>query len=716
MNKFSRFPFLRFLLVFILGIVLYDYFPIATIKFLVYGCLGVGMAYSYLFIRKDTINNPLLIGMVGCVFLITTGYLLAYLHTPKTYPQHYTHSQTIVDYYEVTVDNLVEEKEKTWKTTGEVRSIINHNGILSTSGKILLYFDNNSIEKPCYGDVFMVKATPQIIMPPKNPQEFDYQLYLSRQGVYCQQYLTAISCQKIAHNPSNVLIDLALKTNMMADSILTTFVGNKQEYGVATAMILGQRDDLDSDLMQAYSAAGAIHVLSVSGLHVGVIYAVLLLALGKLKRKGATGKYLFVGIILLLLWFYALITGLSSPVLRSTFMFSIIVIAQTFRKQQNAYNTVAFSAFCLLLINPNFVFNVGFQLSYLAVLGMIYFQPQLNSLFFIDRSRSWFHRSLDRLWKVTTVAVAAQLATFPITIYYFHQFPNYFLLINPIVILLSSIVLIMGLSFVILAYGLLIFNLLPIVYCIGQCLKYTIIALNNAVLWTESLPYSITKFLWLSSSEMWLLYLLLFALIALWETKNFKWVVMSGLLTVLLISVKTIEKYHQHTQELLVILSNKKHAVYTIVQGKKALLLSDSTFLGSRKNIGYSLNNYWSSVGVLDTMKVNMYDIRTIEKLGISLKSNDSITVFSWQDKTFLQIAKNFKNIEFQGNKVSVDYLILSHKSVKDMNQVIEKVQFKTLIIDGTYTAFYANKLVNQAKALGIKYYDLTKQGALIID
>lgn len=657
-----------------------------------------------------------MIGIIGGTILIFTGYFLSFLRTENNSAQHYSHYVGKFEYFEIAVDNLVEEKENSWKTVGVIRSIISNNSILPTSGKILLYFDNKTIEKPKYGDIFFVKGNPQEIASPKNPEEFDYQNYMRRQNIEHQQYLRAENLEKTGNEPPDILINFALQTNAHADSILTTFVEGKNQYGVANAMILGQRDDLSNDLMQAYSAAGAIHVLSVSGLHVGVIYAVLLWIFGFMKRKGKTGKIAFFFLIFSVLWFYAFVTGLSSPVLRSSVMFSIFLIAETFNKNKDGYNTTALSAFVLLLYNPNFLFNVGFQLSYLAVFGMIHFQPKLNPLWVIDKKKSWLHWLGDRTWKVTTVAVAAQIATFPITIYYFHQFPNYFIFANPVVILLSSIVLMYGLGFVILAELLLLFNQIAIINFFGQGLKYTILWLNETVLFFEQLPLSITKFLWISTYEMWLLYALIFGLIALWKTRKYVWVWTNCGIVGNLIVLTVLGNIQRKSQDLLTILSTPKHSTLTFIEGKNAIILADKAFLVNRKDVGFRVNNYWSSRGVRDTLKVDLLEKYNYLNRMVKVLSRDSIAVITWKDKTFLWIGKNMKHKDLQVKNASFDYLILANKSVKDLNQIIGKVQFKNLIIDGSNTRWYADKLSTQAEELGLKYYDLSRSGALKIE
>jgi len=284
------------------------------------------------------------------------------------------------------------------------------------------------------------------------------------------------------------------------------------------------------------------------------------------------------------------------------------------------------------------------------------------------------------------------------------------------VILLSSIVLICGLGYVILASIFLYFDFIIITHYLGQCLKYTILWLNETVLFFERLPYSITKFLWISTYEMWLLYGLIFGFIALWKTRNFVWVWINCGIVSNLILLSILENFQRKDQALFTILSTPKHTAITLVQGKNALLLSDKTFLESRKDVGFRVNNYWSSHGVRDTLKIDLLEKYNSESNMVKVQSKDSIAVITWKEKTFLWIGKSLKYKDLQVKNASFDYLILANKSVKDLNQIIGKVQFKNLIIDGSYTRFYADKLSTQAEELGLKYFDLSRSGALKIE
>lgn len=703
MNLFSPFPFVRYSLALISGILIYQYLPFYHFSVWLFYSL---LFFIHLYLRKKK-KHSVFTGLSSLLFLIISGFLLAFINKESNRPDHFSHSINKATYYEVAISSFVEEKAKSYKAVAEVRKLFINHAFIPVSGKVLLYFDHHIPEKPKYGDIILIKGNPVPIEKPKNPEEFDYKEFMSLQQTDFQQYLRPSDFEKTGNVPENLLMNFAIKVNISADSIMKKYIVGKQEYGVANAMILGLRDDLDSELVQAYSVSGAIHILSVSGLHVGVIFIVLELIFGFLVKKGNVGKTLFLFIILFSLWFYAMLTGLSSPVLRSASMFSIITIAKIFSKNQNSYNTVSISAFFLLIWNPYFLFSASFQLSYLAVFGMIYFQPWFSSLMKTGKRATILTRLIDSLWKVTSVALAAQAATFPLTIYYFHQFPNpiYFLLLNPIIIVCSSIALCAGLGFMIIAVPLLKFHATLLVIYAGKVVFWCFKVLNESILFTEKLPESSIRFLHLEFWETGFLFGIIFTLICLWETQKFKYVIASGLMTIILIVYNIRERFYAREQNLFIIHAIPKHSVFSKVEGLKAELIADSGFLEDKNAVRYRLVNFWSSRSILDTQKINLQRFKHIPETAIIL----------WKGKTFFLLNEPLKKKEIQLKSPVIDYLILSGKSVRSFNQ-IEKIAFRNLVIDCSYSKFYAKGIQLEAAKNGIKCFNLHETGALVLN
>ncbi len=678
----------------ILGIVLFLNTEL-VIEHLIWLIIISILVYGIIFIKYQG-SGRLFLGYLGIFILAIFGYYNA-SRSFKINDKDNISNESEYKYYESKIVSLVEEKPKSWKAIAEVSAIIKGGIEQNCSGKILLYFDKNDVAKPKFGDKLLIKGIPALIEGPKNPNQFNYKKYLGYQGLYHQHYLRDTSFVKIPKTEGLGIKGLAFQINNYCDSVFTKYIPKKQELAVTNAMVLGLRDDIDNDLMAAYSAAGAIHVLSVSGLHVGVIYIILVWIFGSLKKNLRWGKWLFLGIILSILWMYAAVTGFSSPVMRSTFMFSLILISETINRQQNSYNTLAISAFCLLVFDPLLITNVGFMLSYLAVFGMIQIQPLLNPLIIIDKDKTIFHWLSDRIWKVTTVAVAAQIATLPITIYYFHQFPNYFLLANPLVILLSSIVLIGGLAFLLLVVLFSFLQLYIVNEWLGIILQFFVKALNETVLFTENLPGAISKNLNFNYLEVILLYFLIFSLLTIIQTKKYAWVKTAIFVTAILIGISITNNIKINNQNIVAIHSIPKSTAISVINGSKLQLHGNAALLSDRKIQGYYLNNFWSEKGIVETNK-------------ITLSNETNLKV--WKGKSYL-----FLNNRLKANEsiLNVDFLIIKHKKLRYFSDIKGKIKFKFLIIDGSLSNFYSNRIQVEAAQDGVLAYSLIKEGALIL-
>jgi competence protein ComEC len=694
---FSSFPFLRYCLALIIGISMYLFFQYPAINF-EYILFALILIYIILYLFDNGKYRHFL-GYIGLILIVLFGYFNAHNCMKKNDKDNISHFNQY-QFYKATINSLVEEKPKSWKAIAKVNLIVKNDSNYFSTGLLLLYFDKVGTVKPTFGQTLLIKGMPNEIEAPKNPDEFDYKKYLAYQGIYHQHYLRDTSYILVADQQYKSFTSLAYRVNFICDSIFTHYFKEKQNLAVVNAMVLGLRDDIDNDLIQAYSAAGAIHVLSVSGLHVGVIYAVLIGLLGIMRKWGRVGKWSFLLIILVILWSYAAITGFSSPVLRSTFMFSIILLAKNNGQLDNSYNTVSISAFCLLVYNPFLLTNVGFLLSYLAVFGMILIQPLLNQIIVIDKKKSKMHWILDRLWKVTTVAVAAQIATLPITIYFFHQFPNYFLLANPLVILLSSFVLIVGLGFLVLSpiFALLGFEIVN--QWLAFILKYLVIWLNNTVLFTESARFSVSKYLNFTFFEMVVLYFFIFSIIALFKTKKYKWVKPAICSIALLIGLYIQNIVEVQKQSLICLHAVPMATAVSIIDGNHAKLIAGEEFLTDRKNFGFRINNFWSKRGV---------NITEMEALP------NTSNYLVWQGKSFLFLNDKLKENADPIKPLSVDYLIIRNKNITYSKDIKNNILFKNLIIDGTVSKYYAGKIQKDAEQNGVFAYSLLKSGALIL-
>ncbi|TDO21011.1 competence protein ComEC [Pedobacter duraquae] len=321
-----------------------------------------------------------------------------------------------------------------------------------------------------YGDELAIRARLKKINPPKNTGQFDVQYWMATQHIYRQASIGEKNFVRVATHKGNPIIDYALRLRKKQVDKLTTLIKDKEAAAVAVTLILGYRSDLSATTISSYARTGTIHALSVSGMHVGLIYLLLDKMLIVMNyRKWA--KRLKLVVIVLLIWAYALLTGFSPAVLRSAIMITVMITATASRRITSGLNILAFSA-CVLLVTDTFLmFDVGFQLSYLSVFGLLTIQPVI---------RKWFtfkNYLMRTIWDAIALSLAAQLFTFPLALYYFHQFPVYFLFSNLLIAIPVTLMMYLG----ILVIALRLEFLAPL-------LEGLIVLTNRMLLWMSTLP------------------------------------------------------------------------------------------------------------------------------------------------------------------------------------------------------------------------------------
>lgn len=423
-SYFSPFPFVRILLFWMLGILLsgFDYWPLL-------GCLGC--------IIPGRVGRSIGISSLIVVFAMAWSNQLK----PVT-------SVLPSDGFVFQVEGSVEEKPKSWSVLARCKGIRDSMQTWSPNTGLVRLFLAKQLLKPKPGDLYVVRQTVKPFPLPLFPFEKDWGAYYTQKGIGGTAFVSFDRIRLLRKGAVELTFFDRAQGHFVG--LLERAFDPGRDRDVAEAMLLGVKTKIDFETLSAYSALGAIHILSVSGLHVGLLYMGLSLLLGFLLKRRPAGPYVFFGLMMALLWCYAGISGFSLPVLRSAWMFSVILFAKTFLRRQESLNTLAFSAFVLLFLHPASLFDAGFQLSYLAVWGLIAFQKRWASIF---QFSGWFRWPLTQIWELTCVALAAQVFTWPLIVYYFHQLPHpiSFFLLNPFLILFSSIALFLG--FLLLAIG-----------------------------------------------------------------------------------------------------------------------------------------------------------------------------------------------------------------------------------------------------------------------
>lgn len=447
--KLYQFPIVRITLCLIAGIFSAFYIrPSLTIAFLALGISLLVCGYAFYKSNKTFTPNSSF-GMALYLVFFSIGITTTLLHDESLHQNHYTQSESNFD-KDQNIQLIIREKLKNSskynRYFAEVVSIENQ----GTCGKILLNIKKDSIETTLsVGNQLLVYDQLQKHFKPNNPNQFDYGKYLEIKGVHAQIY-TDPTAVKIG---SKIEKGITFYTANFRNTIIQNLAKSgfkKEELAVVTALILGQQQDISPEVLRDYQYAGAVHILSVSGLHVGFILLFISFLLQPIPNTtlGNTSRLL---LTIVSLWLFAFVAGLAPSVVRSTVMFSFIAIGMHLKRENNSFHTAIVSLFLILLFEPMFLFDIGFQLSYLAVFFILWLQPLLDKV--------WQPRNkvLGYFWSILTVSFAAQIGTLPLSIYYFHQFPGLFFITNLVLIPFLSAIMALGTLLMILAY----FNWIP---------------------------------------------------------------------------------------------------------------------------------------------------------------------------------------------------------------------------------------------------------------
>ena len=570
---------------------------------------------------------------------------------------HYSHKKGFGKYLAV-IDSYTEVKPKTYKVIAKILAVKNTSTWEKSSGQVLLYFNKEASVYPKFGEVFAIKNNLREIEPPKNPLEFDYKTYQARKNIFSHQFLREGDFIKAGSHSLNPVFTFANYLNVYTHRVFSSFLDTPKQLGVAEALIGGMKAELDFETKQWYSATGAIHVLAVSGMHVAILFWVLNASLGLILNRR---KLPFILTILTLLWTYAVFTGLSPSVCRSTVMFSMIQMGIYFRRDDNPVNTLLLSAIFLLIIEPNWIYDVGFQLSYMAVLGILVLLPVLKSaVVFRNKILRW-------LWEISMVSIAAQIFTLPLTLYYFHQFPNYFLVANPLVSLVSTVLLPLGLT-VLIIYP------IPIIGSFsGILLKYTIDILNGIVYYIQGLPNALTTGIQISVLSVFLLYFLISLFVKYLEYPEARLAKSIAFIVFILSAMGIYKVSHQNRQHELTFHFIPNGSGISYIQGRDATFISTDSLVNEPLIHQFHLKNY--------------YDFSGIKNKNIASIKEKGSYQFEIENKKIQWVKGKIKT----GIDPKTDFLLISNNAgyyIEDL-----KDYHGTIILDGSNTKRSIEKL-----------------------
>jgi competence protein ComEC len=570
-----------------------------------------------------------------------------------------------------------------------VRAAASVLGVKSSEGwreqetKVLVYFTGKSDAGSLrYGDKLVVFGQPTEVEPPWNPQEFNYKRFLSYRGISHQLFVRPEGWVKVSHDPPSVLIAWASRARAWAERVIEERVNGEREQSVTLALLLGLTAEIEPEVLNAYAASGAMHVLAVSGLHVGILYAILLVVLSPLKKlKG--GAWWIAGVSLTALWIFAFVTGLTPSVLRAVTMFSFLALARPWGRPVNIYNTLAASALILLVVDPYMIMSVGFQLSYMAVLGILYIHPKLYALWEPG------NRIVDKVWQITSVAMAAQAATFTLGMLYFHQFPVYFLFSNLVVIPGSFLVLVAGLAMLAVSF------IGPVASLIGQLVTWIVRAINASVFWVEDLPLSMVRDIWISEKEYWIITLALFSLVVFLDQRRFYWLVVSAIGLTMYGGVRIVHILSEVRPAMLTVYRIPGEQAIEFHEAGRGRYLLGKTLPTDDPRLDFHVRPNRAFRGVSE--------VEAIE--GLPSGANGRLT---WKGREIVLL-----NSRPHGWAEPAGLVILGSNAVRSINEI--PFAFEKLVIDTSNGRQHAKKLADEASEQGIAVHSVWESGAFTL-
>lgn len=685
---FNKSPFLRLTFPFALGIVSYHYLGDQL-----YIPWVIPIVFFALFLILSRINSHFFsssLSVLAMFILFSLGFLRLETHRLDSQTDHLLWLKDTVKAYEAVLVSEPAIKQRSVNLRLDIKRALTNEGWQQVSGRVNAYASKESAMALSYGDRLLVQGSPARTEAPANPGEFDFANYLVYNNIFHQQFIGEHFSKTGESNP-NWLLARSIAFRSQCRDLLARHIHDPEVRSVMMAIVLGIKDELDNELQSAFSASGAMHVLAVSGLHVGIIYGIILLIFKQLRLDPHRARWLMAIVSILALWCYAFVTGLSPSVLRAVTMFSFMALAKAMNRNGNIYNTLAASAFLLLWYNPYLIMSVGFQLSYMAVFGIVYLQPKLYRLVTFN---GWL---ADKVWAITCVSLAAQVATAPLSMLYFHQFPSYFLVSNLFIIPAAFIMLLMGL-------GMLIFSTIPFLGEIwGRLIEVFVQLVNSLVFWVRDLPGSTMEGIRITTGQTWMVYTVIILLILLFYSKKFKYLVWSVGMACLFAVSQVAHRSDYLKSSTFRMLDVSRATVLDFRHGDQGKLVADSAF-----SVDQGRRRFHFEPGrLLAGVNLNPEKDR-LPLAGHSMGNNE---LFCFKEEVFLILREPLDNLQVNDQRLVVDHLIVSENALTDLQDVSDKLSFDHLLIDASNTAYITKKLVSQAKALDLKVHAVAQDG-----
>ena len=685
----NKAPFVRFIIPFTTGILLQWILKpsIVTSWFLLSASLA---ALGYLKKLPPVVffQNGWKKALPLSLVLLATGMLIAHYRNPAQSKQFIGNQYHQNDTLLATILEPLTIKPHSIRTTVSIQKL--SNGFWQPLyGKAIVYsLPNSSLSALKQEQQFIFTKSLQPINNSGNPGGFDYKEYCRQNGVYFQVFLTSREIKIFEQSETKTSILYSIRSYLI--NALRNFIPGKKEAGLAEALLIGYKEDLDKDLLQSYSNTGVVHIIAISGLHVGLIYMILLMLFKPLERL-KYGKIFNAIFLLGGIWMFALLTGASPSVLRSAVMFTCIIIGNKLSRQTSGYNSLFASAFILLCYNPYWLKDIGFQLSYAAVLSiMIFMQPLYNVV-------AVKNKLIDYLWKAITITLAAQILTAPLILFYFHQFPLLFLFTNLIAVPLSSIILVAEIVVCVAAP-------FPFIgHAIGFITMWLIRFMNNCITFFENIPGTSIQSIQISPVQLVSLFIMLAGLAVWWLVKYNKGLFVALIALFIFTAIGNISGYKTYYQQKLIIYNVPHHQAVDFISGHHYVFKGDDSLISNISQQQYFLGQSRS-----------IFQVKPITSLP-ELYSEPPFYRFGNQNLLLIN-----KNWQFPRKPppqpIPVDIVILSGNPAVSVIDLIRYFSIRHLVIDNSNNSFKTAQWIRESAQQTINCFPVAQQGAFVLN
>jgi competence protein ComEC len=679
-------PFARILPPICLGILLQWYLDFSFLfSISLFGLCGALLfAYNFLPITA-LLRYKKWQAIIVHVLLVAFGLLLTHFNYINKSKQWYGHFITDSSLVSVKILEPLAIKTNSYKAEAAVEIVSNNSkASQNTAGKVVLYFSKD-IDKstlPKYGSRLLVSAKLQPIKNAGNPGGFDYKRYMYFNKTTHQGYVKQTDFVVLEKSKPNIFYKTIYDAR---DAILQTLQqqlqASRKVVGIAEALLIGYKEDLDKDLVQAYSNTGVVHIIAISGMHLGLIYVCLVWLCSNLPwvRKN---KYVQVVTILACLWLFSLLTGASASVLRSAVMFTCIVFGKYFFRQASIYNSLAASAFLLICYNPFYLWDVGFQLSYLAVVGIVWLQKPLQNLLYFN------NKAVQSIWKLSCTTFAAQVFTLPACIYYFHQIPTTFLLTNLIAVPLSTIILFSEVA-------LLVFSKISFLKVVlGKFVFVLIYSMNWLIEKCNKIPLAVIDMVHATGITTILLYAITLCILIWLFTKKKIYLALSIVAVLSLITTYAVNLFKLKNSSKIIVYNVYKHTAIDFIENGHFSFFGDSVL---------SIEGAAQNFSIKPTRI--KYQLKKAKPSNYSFLRNGLI---AFNGKNIAIVNDTFSLIE----KQQADAVVLTKNANISMPQVQNIFGNAIIVFDAANSLWKIKQWKTQADSLHLHYYDVAEQGA----